>query len=117
MRNEGTQSPKPTCPLGRALQEFRRLGWRSMQGWWQWSLPHSATVVHLVHVPKEYVEHLFRKALRENQLTALEKRWPRTFVSMGARLGAQTSFTLEHTFELVVHTPPPLAQTRARFWF
>ena len=83
---EGTQSPKPTGPLGRALQEFRRLDWRSMRGWWQWSLPHSATVVHLVHAPKEYVEHLFREALRENQLTALEKRRPRTFGGMGARL-------------------------------
>ena len=57
-----------------------------MRGWWQWSLPHSATVVHLVHAPKEYVEHLFREALRENQLTALEKRRPRTFGGMGARL-------------------------------
>ena len=83
---EGTQSRKPTRPLGRALQEFRRLGWRSMRGWWQWSLPHSATVVHLVHAPKEYVEHLFREALRESQLTALEKRRPRTFGGMGARL-------------------------------
>ena len=36
-------------------------------------------MVHLVHAPKEYVEHLFRKALRESELTALEKRRPRTF--------------------------------------
>ena len=83
---EGTQSPKPIGPLGRALLEFIRLGWCNMRGWWQWSLPHSATVVHLVHAPKEYVEHLFREALRENQLTALEKRRPRTFGGMGARL-------------------------------
>ena len=83
---EGTQSPKPTGPLGPALQEFKRLGWHSMRGWWQWSLPHSATVVHLVHTPKEYVEHLFREARRENELTALEKRRPRTFGGMGARL-------------------------------
>ena len=66
---EGTQSPKPTCPLGRALHKFRRLGWRSMRGWWRWSLLHSGMVVHLVHTPKEYVEHLFREALRESQLT------------------------------------------------
>ena len=65
---EGMQSPKPTGPLGRALQEFRWLGWCNMRGWWQWSLPYSATVVHLVHAPKEYVEHLFREALRESQL-------------------------------------------------
>ena len=81
---EGTQSPKPIGPPGRALQEFRRLGWRSMRGWWPWSLPHNATVVHLVQAPKEYVEHLFREALRENQLIALEKRRPRTFGGMGA---------------------------------
>ena len=84
---EGTQSLKPAGPLGRALQEFRRLGWHNNRGWWQWSLPHSATVVHLVHAPKEYEEHLFREALRESQLTALEKRRPRTFGGMGARLG------------------------------
>ena len=53
---EGTQSPKPTSPLKRALHEFRRLGWRSMRGWWQWSLPNGGTVVHLVHAPKKYVD-------------------------------------------------------------
>ena len=72
--------------LGRALQEFRRLGWHNMRGWWQWSLPNGGTVVHLVHAPKEYVEHLFREALRESQLTALEKRRPRIFGGMGACL-------------------------------
>ena len=41
---------------------------------------------NVVHAPKEYVEHLFREALRESQLTALEKRRPRTFGGMGARL-------------------------------
>ena len=35
---------------------------------------------------KEYVEHLFRDSLRESQLAALEKRRPRTFGGMGARL-------------------------------
>ena len=59
---EGTQSPKTTGPLGRALQEFRRPGSRSMRGWWQWSLPHSATVEDMLHVPREYVKHLFREA-------------------------------------------------------
>ena len=72
---EGTESPKPTGPLGRALR-----------GWWQWSLPHNATVVNVVHAPKDYVEHLFREALPESQLTALERRWLRTFGGMGARL-------------------------------
>ena len=80
---EGTQSQKPTGPLGRALHEFRRFGWHSMRGWRQWSLPHSGAVVHRLHAPKEYVEHLFREALRESQLTALEKRRPRTFGGMG----------------------------------
>ena len=67
---EGMQSLKPTCPLRRALQDFGRLGWCSMRGWWQWSLPNGGTVVHMVHAPKEYVEHLFREALQESQLTA-----------------------------------------------
>ena len=83
---ERTQSPKAIDPLGRALQEFRHLGWRSLRGCWQWSLPRTGTVVHLVHAPKEYVEHLFRESLWETQLAALEKRRPRTFGGMGARL-------------------------------
>ena len=53
---------------------------------WQWSLPRTGTVVHLVHSPKEYVEHLFRELLRETQPAELEKRRPRTFGGMGARL-------------------------------
>ena len=57
-----------------------------MRGPWQWSPPHNATVVHLVHAPKEYMEHVFREALPESQLMVLEKRRPRTFGGKGARL-------------------------------
>ena len=49
-------------------------------------MPHMGVTVHLVHTCKEYVEHLFRESLREAQLTALEKRRPRTCGGMGARL-------------------------------
>ena len=56
-----------------------------MRGWWQWLLPHNAAVVHLVHAPKDYVEHVFREAFRKCQLKALENRRPRTFGGMVAR--------------------------------
>ena len=73
-------------PLGRALREFQQLGWQSLRSWWQWCVPHSGTVVHVVHAPKEYVEHLFRESLKEDQLASLEKRRPRIFRGMGPRL-------------------------------
>ena len=81
---EQTVQPKGTGPLGRALQEFRRLGWRTLRGWWSWSMPRTGISVHLVHASKEYVEHLFRESLREHHLEALEKRRPRLFGGMGA---------------------------------
>ena len=59
-----------------ALQDFRHLGQQSLRGWSQWSLPRARTVVHLMHAPKEYVEHLFQESLRETQQAALEKRRP-----------------------------------------
>ena len=55
---EHTEEPKGTGPLGRALREFRRLGWRNQRGWWSWTMPRTGISVHLVHAPKEYVEHL-----------------------------------------------------------
>ena len=67
---EQTEKPKGTGPLGRALQEFRCLGWRTLRGWWSWSMPRTGISVHLVHASKEYVEHLFRESLREHHLEA-----------------------------------------------
>ena len=83
---EHTEEPKGTGPLGRALREFRRLGWRNQRGWWSWTMPRTGISVHLVHTAKEYVEHLFRESLREHRLEALEKRRPRLFGGMGARI-------------------------------
>ena len=51
-------------------------------------------MAHLVHAPKEYVEHLFRESFRETQLAGLQKRRPRTFGGMGACL--KRTLTLSH---------------------
>ena len=76
-----------------ALHEFCKPGWRCLRGCWQWAMPRTGMAVHLVHVSKEYVEHLFRKWLRENQLVALEKRRPCTFGGMGARLNREVTLS------------------------
>ena len=87
---EQTDSPKAAGLLRRALHEFGRLGWQCTRAWWQWNLPRMGRAVHPVHAPKEYVEHLFRVALRGNKLASLEKRRLRTFGGMGARRGKET---------------------------
>ena len=83
---EETELPKATGPFGRAIQEFRRLGWRTARGWWHPIPPGTRTAVLVVHADKGYVEHLSRESIREFQLGALERRRPRTFGGMGARL-------------------------------
>ena len=83
---EETELPRATGPSGRAMQEFRKLGWCTTRGWWQRVPPGKKEAVHLVHADKGYVEHLFRESIREHQLGTLEARRPRTFGSMGARL-------------------------------
>ena len=57
-----------TSCLGRALWEFRKLGWQCQGGWWQWAMPRTGVKVHLVHAANEYVEHLFRESHREAHL-------------------------------------------------
>ena len=92
---EMTELPRATGRLGRAMQEFRKLGWRTARGWWQWIPPgkkeavhlvHADKGVHLVHADKGYVEHSFRESIREHYLGTLEERRPRTFGGMGAQL-------------------------------
>ena len=90
---EHTEEPKGTGPLGRALREFRRLGWRNLRGWWSWTMPRTGISVHLVHAAKEYVEHLFRESLREHHLEALEKRRPRLFGGMGAQIDRELTLS------------------------
>ena len=90
---EHTEKPKGTGPLGQALREFRRLGWRNQRGWWSWTMPRTGISVHLVHAAKEYVEHLFRESLREHHLEALEKRRPRLFGGMGARIDRELTLS------------------------
>ena len=90
---EHTTKPRTTGPFGRALNEFRKLGWTSLQGWWQWRVPRTGLTLHLVHSPKGYVEHLFRESLREKQLEALEMRRPRQFGGMGACLSRELTLS------------------------
>ena len=49
-------------------------------------MPRTGISVHLVHASKECVEHLFWESLREYRLEAPEKRRPRIFGDVGARL-------------------------------
>ena len=56
-------------------------------------MPRTGISVHLVHAAKEYVEHLFRESLREHHLEALEKRRPRLFGVMGARIDRELTLS------------------------
>ena len=80
-----TELPRAMGPFGRAVQEFRKLGWRTTRGWWQWIPPGTKTAVHLVHADKGYLEHLFRESIKEHKLVTLQRRRPRIFGGMGAR--------------------------------
>ena len=62
--------------------------------------------VHLVHASKEYVEHLFQESLREYHLEALEKRRPRIFGGMGARL--DRDLTLRELAQCATEPDKPL---------
>ena len=74
--------PKVTGPLGRALQEFRKLGWQPLAGWWKWTYPGAHAPVNLALDSQSYVEHVFREAVRKQQLRQLEARQPRLFAGM-----------------------------------
>ena len=68
---ETTPEPKTTGPLGRALLEFRKLGWQPLVGWWTWTYPGAHTPVNLALDSQLYVEHFFREELRKQQLHRL----------------------------------------------
>ena len=63
--------------MGRALQEFRKLGWQPLVGWWKWTYPGAHAPLNLALDFESYVEHVFREALRKQQLRQLEARRPR----------------------------------------
>ena len=83
---EAVPTPKVTGPLGRALQEFRKLGWQLLTGWWQWTYPGTHAQVSLALDSRSYVEHVFREALCKQQLRQLEARRPRLFGGMDASI-------------------------------
>ena len=56
-------------------------------------MPRTGISVHLVHAAKEYVEHLFRESLKGHHLEALEKRRPRLFGGMGARIDRELTLS------------------------
>ena len=73
---EAVPTPKVTGPLGRALQEFRKLGWQPLMGWWKWTYPGAHAPVNLALDCESYVEHVFREVPRKQQLRWLEARRP-----------------------------------------
>ena len=74
------ERPKPpmTGPVGRVLQDSRRLGEVSIEGWWKWRMPRQATPLHLA--PEDWGEvcHRVRESHWFCALPALERRRPRT---------------------------------------
>ena len=66
--------PRVASPLGRALQEFRNLGWQPLVRWWKWTYPGAHAPINLALDSQSYVEHVFREALRKQQLRQLEAR-------------------------------------------
>ena len=83
---EETEPPKATGPFGRAMQELRKLGRCTARGWWHETPPGTKTTVHVVYADKGYVEHLFRESIGEHQLGTPDRRRPRSFGGMVARL-------------------------------
>ena len=55
--------PKKTGPMGRAMEELRKLGWLPVQGWWQWTYPGARKPVNMALDAKEEVEHILREEL------------------------------------------------------
>ena len=78
------ERPKPplTGPVGRALQDTRRLGWVALEGWWKWRLSGQAAPLHLALDDWGEVCHRVRESQRFSALQALERR-PRTYGGLG----------------------------------
>ena len=64
---ERNHTPKTTCPLTRALQKLRNLGWQPLRGQWEWIYPAANTMGKW-----SYLEHLFREQLCKHQVMAFE---------------------------------------------
>ena len=92
---EAVSTLKVTGPLGQALQEFRKLGWQLLMGWWKWTYPGAHAPINLALDSRSYVEHVFREVLRKPQLRQLEARRPRLFGGMDASI--HRVLTLTHT--------------------
>ena len=71
---EAVPTPKVTGPLGRALQEFRKLGWQPQTRWWKWTYPGAHAPLNLAPDSESSVEHIFREVLRKQQLHQQEAR-------------------------------------------
>ena len=79
------ERPKPplTGPVGRALQDTRRLGRVALEGWWKWRLLGQAAPLHLALDDWGEVCHRVRASQRFSALQALERRRPRTYGGLG----------------------------------
>ena len=60
---EAVPMPKVTGPLGRAPQEFRKLGWQPLMGWWKWTYPGAHAPINLALDSQLYVVHVFREVV------------------------------------------------------
>ena len=94
---ETTPAPKTTGLLGRALQEFRKLAWQPLAGWWTWTYPGAHAPINLALDSQSFVEHVFQEAVRQQRLRKLEARRPQLFGGMDARI--HRGLTLAHTAE------------------
>ena len=79
------ERPKPplTGPVGRALQDTRRLGWVALEGWWKWRLPGQAAPLHFALDDWGEACHRVRESQQFSALQTLERRRPRTYGGLG----------------------------------
>ena len=68
-----------TRPLGRLLQDIRRLGWVALEGWWKWRPPGQAAPLLLALDDWGEVCHRVRESRQFCALQALERRRPQTY--------------------------------------
>ena len=77
-----------TGPVGRALQDSRRLGWVALEGWWKWRLAGQAAPFNLALDDWGEVCDRVRESQRFSALKASERRRPLTYGASGVPCSA-----------------------------
>ena len=96
---ESTEHPSVRGPMGRALAEVRKLGWKPTSGWWAWEVPDQEREVHFVYNGPLEVGHVVRQSMRHIALAALEKRRPRQYAGLGWGPDRPTLWKVMETFK------------------